>query len=110
MTFNERIGFTLYGVMLALIVLVVCKLCVKDQLNVDRAGSGLIFPSRKIPSVTVYVLMCIAEGFRLHCHIINCLSDPHSVAHSALHSVKSTNAGHFIHYVAGMNTHFVIQF
>ncbi|KAL7696121.1 hypothetical protein N2W54_003449 [Lotmaria passim] len=109
MSFTERLCFTLYGVTLAAIVVVLFRVFCQDTYNIGW-NVGQLFPDKRVQTTVSIVLMCVAEGIRLRSVILDILNLPDSLAHLALHNFEGLEATDFDPSVAESNPHFVIQF
>jgi hypothetical protein len=109
MPFTERLCFTLYGVTLAAIVVVLFRVLCQDTYNIGW-NVGQLFPDKRLPTTFVIVLMCVVDSIRLRSVILDILNSPGSLAHLALHNFEGLEATDFDPSVAESNPHFVIQF
>ncbi|GET92391.1 hypothetical protein, conserved [Leishmania tarentolae] len=109
MTFTERLCFTLFGAALAAVALVLFRVFCQDSWNIGWNASQM-FPEKKLPTVSMVILMCIAEGIRLKEVIVQELNTPGSLARLAMHNFDGINESQFDERVSESNPHFVIQF
>ncbi|CAJ1023751.1 hypothetical protein Q4I30_003309 [Leishmania utingensis] len=109
MSFTERLCFTLYGATLAAIAVLLFRVFCQDTWNIGW-NAGQLFPDKKLPSIAMVVLMCVAEGVRLRQVIGQQLCTPGSLARLATHSFNEIERSKIDPQIAESNTHVVIQF
>lgn len=109
MTFTERLCFTLYGAALAAVAVIIFRVFCQDTWSIGLSASQM-FPDKKLPTIAMVVLMCVAEGIRLQQVIVQELCTPGSLAKLAMHGFDGIEESKFDQRVSESNTHFVIQF
>ncbi|CCW66472.1 unnamed protein product [Phytomonas sp. Hart1] len=105
LSFKERLCFTLYGVGLGIIVVLLYKVFCQERFKI---GSPLVqlFPDRKGLTVLMCVLLCLIEMLRMQEVITECFTEATSIASIAL---KELGKGKSNHSRSKYGLHFVIQ-
>lgn len=89
MTFNERLGFTFYGVALIGLAFFIFRYCIYSSHVFAR---GELFPDKAAQNVFCIFLFCIVETLRLREIIYYCFQDPQSSSSIALGEMQAASA------------------
>lgn len=108
MSFGERMGFTLYGVGLALAATLIYKVFCQETYGLGTAASQL-FQDQKAPLIASVIAFGGAQMVCLRHHIAACISRPSSLANAALNGFRASNSTTFDPALVMDNAHFIIQ-
>ncbi|CAD2214879.1 hypothetical protein AGDE_10741 [Angomonas deanei] len=105
MTFNERFGFTLYGVGLGTLAGFVFAVFCQDRYNLGGQVSQ-VFPNRRLPTALLTILLCTSEAFSLRHLIYKTLGPEDTPIHLAVVDFEQYKT---LYHPSVENVHFVVQ-
>lgn len=108
MSFNERLCFTLYGISLAVVIVLIYQAFCTDRYGIASPAMQM-FPDRKSCTIGVFVALCAAETVRVRSDMASTLGTKGTLSNIVINGFVGLEENGHDPLLASSNPHFIVQ-